>query len=113
MTCERHGGSSGSVMCRECDLEIIEKYSNIKMTRSTDNIVKRTCRDCDGTGYIEVDVDMERFRHRLGFYSLLIGVVVLAGYNIWTAVHTHHIRMVDWFVLCIVGWGVWDMRKYR
>jgi len=25
MTCERHGGNAGSIMCRECDLETIER----------------------------------------------------------------------------------------
>ena len=25
MTCERHGGGTGSIICRECDLEIIER----------------------------------------------------------------------------------------
>lgn len=24
MTCERHGGNAGSIVCRECDWEVIE-----------------------------------------------------------------------------------------
>jgi hypothetical protein len=28
MTCEKHGGGKGSIMCRACDLETIEEYKN-------------------------------------------------------------------------------------
>lgn len=32
MTCERHGGNAGSIFCRECDLETIERESVITPT---------------------------------------------------------------------------------
>lgn len=33
MTCERHGGNAGSIMCRECDLETIERDAMTKPTQ--------------------------------------------------------------------------------
>ena len=34
MTCERHGGNAGSIMCRECDLETIEREGGSMTTPS-------------------------------------------------------------------------------
>jgi len=35
MTCERHGGGGGSIVCRECDLETIERETMTKPTPPT------------------------------------------------------------------------------
>ena len=41
MTCERHGGGSGSIVCRECDLETIERETRPAMAT---NELLRECR---------------------------------------------------------------------